>query len=161
MSRPIINISPTTIDKALETIALISFLLLLVIPIYYFNQLPDEIPTHYNAQGEADAFGSKYMIWFTPAMGTLIYFLLTWLNKYPHKFNYPQKVTDQNAQGLYESATKMMRWLKTVILIGLAYLAYANVQNAMGKMDGIGKLFLPIFLVGTFVKVIAALLRST
>ena len=56
-------------------------LLLLLIPfiasIYFWDQLPDQVPTHFNIHGEADDWGPKWVNAFLlPAIGVFVYLLL-------------------------------------------------------------------------------------
>ncbi len=72
------------------------------------------------------------------------------LNKYPHIFNYTQKVTKENAERLYKTATKMIRILNVLIVYTFVYITYSIIQTALGNQNGLGALFTPIFLVLMF-----------
>jgi uncharacterized membrane protein len=45
-----------------------------ILILYYFQYLPEQIPTHFNALGEADDHGSKLNIFLLPAIATMIVF---------------------------------------------------------------------------------------
>jgi uncharacterized membrane protein len=60
-------------EWVLVTIALLPCLLLYV----YWNQIPQTIPTHYNFEGNADAWGDKSMLlWMIPGLSLFLYLLL-------------------------------------------------------------------------------------
>jgi hypothetical protein len=54
----------------------------------------------------------------------------------------------------------MMRILKTVMLLMFAFINYKTKQTATGGAAGLGKVFLPVFLILTFGVVIIYLVRS-
>jgi hypothetical protein len=49
---------------------------------------------------------------------TTVYLLLTWLTQYPHIFNYPVTITQQNAFRQYVLAIRLLRFLKLVVVLG-------------------------------------------
>ena len=119
------------------------------LPIFYYNQLPDLIPQHFDINGEPDAFNKKSMIWVLVAIGVLTYLGMAWLLKKPHLFNFPQQVTEENAERLYKSATRMIRILNTLIACLFAYITYGIIHTALGHQNGLGSYLLPIILIAT------------
>ena len=96
--RPRITLEQNGFDKALEGLALSGLIVLLLLPVVYYADLPDTIPQHFNGSGEADGFGSKTFLWFLPGIGAAIYIFMTMLNRSPHRFNYTVTITEQNAE---------------------------------------------------------------
>lgn len=115
MARPRINIELKPVDIITELIAILGLVLLIGLPMYFFDELPDSIPRHYGANGEPDGFSEKGIIWTLPIIGVLMYVGMFWLNKYPHIFNYPQEVTKENAKRIYTIGTRMIRTLNAII----------------------------------------------
>ncbi len=161
MKRPKIIIKLDTIDKIVHAIGMIGLIILIALPLYYFDLLPDEIPSHYGANGHPDGYSGKKIIWTLPIIGVLVYAGLLWLNKYPHMFNYPQKVTADNAERLYTVATKITRFINTQIAVVFAYIMYSTIQTALGNQDGLSSYFLLIFLLSNFCLVGYLLYKST
>lgn len=95
--RPIIKLELTTTDKAIELLSWISIMAIWLLTIISYTNLPDIIPTHYNAEGDADGFGGKRMILIEPIIATFIFFGMTILNKFPHTYNYLTEITTENA----------------------------------------------------------------
>ncbi|MGB5507291.1 MAG: hypothetical protein WBM95_00145, partial [Robiginitalea sp.] len=91
----------------------------------------------------------KGIIWTLPIIGFTMFIGLYWLNKYPHIFNYPQKVTKENAKRLYTTGTRMIRTLNALITCLFAYITYSTIQVALGNQSGLGTWFLPIFMIST------------
>jgi len=145
--RPRIQINLTPTDYFIETIGVIGIICLFFFPIYFFNDLPNQIPKHYNAMGQVDSYANRGMIWLVPAIGLIIYVGLTFLNKFPFIFNYPTKVTNENAEKLYTIGTRTIRLLKVVVILLFAFLNYKTILIALNKATEIGKFYLPILLI--------------
>ena len=129
--KPILRIEKNIYDRIIEFIGVLFLVALIAIPVIYYKQLPDRIPVHFNGAGEADGFGGKSSIWIFPAVGLFIWLLMTIVAAFPNIFNYPVKITQQ----------------KVVILLMFSFISFRTIQTAVGKAAGIGKVFLPVFLV--------------
>ena len=161
MKRPKIKIKLDGIDKTIEALGGFALLVLVALPLFYFDQLPDEIPSHYGASGQPDGYSGKATIWIMPILGVILYVGIFWLNKYPHIFNYPQRITEENAERLYTVATKITRFINTQMAIVFAYLCYSTIQTSLGRQDGISSHFLLIFLICNFSLIGYLLYKST
>ncbi len=129
---PKIRISLTKTDWVLESIAWLFFIFFWICVIIGYFSLPDIIPTHFNAKGEIDNYGSKLTIFLLPAFSTIIFIFLSWINKYPHIFNYPVKITEENAEAQYRLATRLIRILKLSILVSFILIFYIVIQSISG-----------------------------
>ena len=159
--RPKITTELTRVDRALEGLCLIILILLWTGTIAGFSKLPDQIPSHFNAPGQADDYSNKRSIFTLPIVATILYFGMTLINRYPHVYNYPATVTAQNARSLYTSATILIRTLKLAVVVifsGIALMTYRSVST---KGDGLGTWFLPVVVSLMFVPVIIYLLKTT
>lgn len=65
---------------------------------------PDQLPVHFNLEGQADRYGSKSGLVFLPIMSSLICIGFIFLARFPHLFNFPVQITDENAQFQYKKA---------------------------------------------------------
>lgn len=144
--RPRIPINLTKTDYLFELIGLIGIICLIVLPIYFFNDLPRQIPKHFNAFGQVDSYGDRRIIWLLPAIGLFLYVGLTILNKFPFAFNYPTRVTNDNAERLYTIGTRTVRLLKVIVVLSFLFLNIKTIEIALNKSTEIGKFYLPIFL---------------
>lgn len=158
--RPKPQITPTPADKIIEITGWISLILLWIITLTAYGSLPETIPTHFNATGQADDHGSKMMILFIPAIGTLLFAGLTILNFYPHVFNYPTTITAENAQAQYANATRMIRTLKMVIALVFIILVVVIYRAASADSGSIGYWFLPLMLGMIFIPLAYFVLKS-
>ena len=143
MKRSKINIKYETIDYIIESLGIIALVCLLTAPIYFYNILPDNIPIHYNIHGQPDAYESKQMIWLLPLIGLLLYIGMTLLNKIPHLFNYPTKVTSENAERLYRIGTRTVVVFKVISTLIFAYLNFKTINIGLSQSTRLGVLFTP------------------
>jgi hypothetical protein len=158
--QPVVKIKKEPIDYFLEYGALILLVAIWGFTIYHFNKLPDIIATHFDFNGNPDGFGSKYTIWLLPVILTLVYMLIYVLNRYPHKFNYLTKITEQNAYKQYKLASRMMRILLFNITILFAFITFKEIDGAYTKSSTLEWWFIPLLLgsmiIPTFYMIIAS-----
>lgn len=158
--RPKIKLKLNPADWLTEIVAVVFLVILVGLPVFYFGELPEKVPVHFNAAGQIDDYGSKASLIVLPLTGLFMYGLLTVISLFPHIFNYPVKITPENARVQYSLATRMLRILKTVILVMFTFISYQTIRAAAGKTGGLGKVFLPVFLIITFGVVIVYLTQS-
>ncbi len=148
--RPKIDLEQTPADRILEGVAAAGLLILLVLPAVYYQELPGTIPIHFNAAGAADGYGDKSMVWMLPLIGLGIYLMMTFINRRPHIFNYPVKITPENAEQQYKTATRLIRILKAAIMLLFAYICWGMIQGALSGQASLGPVFLWITLGAIF-----------
>ncbi len=129
----------TILRITIFALILLSFLF----PAFYYSQLPEEIPIHFNAAGDADGFGKKNTIWLLPILNIvnlLIVFAITNGAKYmPEQKKQPPLFAE--IVGLY-------------VLILTTYISIANVLITLGKMKSLGIWFLPFVIVLTVLLIV-------
>ncbi len=157
--RPVLKIEWTTTDKVLEILAFLLLIGMWTLVIVVFSSLPETIPTHYNLAGKADGFGNKSTIFFLPILSTVLYIGMTILNNYPHIFNYPTTVTNQSAKQQYTIATRLIRFLKLIVVLTFSVIVFNTSGLAENWMTGLGSWFLPVFLGFIYVPLIVAIVR--
>jgi uncharacterized membrane protein len=146
--RPEVALNLGPFDWFLEGIAAAGMILLLLLPAVYYTELPDTIPQHFNARGEADGFGPKTTLWLLPILGVALYTLLTILVRVPHTFNYSVQITSENAEQQYRMATQMIRVLKVLIVGLFAYLIQGIIRVATAQTTALDERMMWFF-VGT------------
>ncbi len=134
---PRLVLALSTFDRVIEALSALIGLLLLVIPLTYYDELPDRIPQQYNAAGEVDIYGPKYMLWVLAGTGIALYGFLTFLCGRPHWFNYPVKITPENAKRQYRLATRWLRSMKLGVMLLVFYIVWATIRNARGEASGL------------------------
>lgn len=146
MERPKVKLKLSPIDYLVEIVSLSGLICLIILPIYYFNDLPDLLPKHFNASGHPDSFGDRNTIWMLPVIGVVMYAGLSILSRYPHLFNYPVKITKENTEKLYTIGTRTVRILKLTIIFIFFYINYTTIKIGLKEASGLGDYFLIISL---------------
>jgi len=154
MQNPKLNIKLDTYDKVLEILGAASLMLVVMLPFNYYAELPEIIPSHFDAMGNPDSYSHKMVIFILPSIAFILYMGLHTLNRYPHVFNYPKPITKENAYQQYRAATKLIRMINTIIILGLTFITYSTILAALNQTSGIPVVFQYIFLgslIGSFV----------
>lgn len=137
----------TIIDKFLEAAGLLALIILVVMPLAQYGNLPAEVPSHYSFRGLPDDWSGKAAIWTLPFIGFLLYSGLTLLNYFV-----VAKVTASNANKKEEPLPRekiltMMQVLKVFLTLSFAYIVWMTVRVSQGLSEGLGVWFLPSFIV--------------
>lgn len=149
--KPKFKIELTTTDRILEITGWASLAVLWIVTLFYFRLLPETIPTHFNAAGIADDHGPKASVFILPAIGTILFIGLTILNRFPHIFNYPVKITPENRLRQFTMATRLVRVLKVSMLVVFILIIWSASAAAINKSNSIGIWFTPVILAIVFI----------
>jgi len=155
--RPKIKIWLTVFDLVIEIAGLVAVLAMWILVIATYSGLPDVIPTHYNGLGQADHFSGKSGIWMLPVIATAVYAGMTILNMFPRVFNYPVKITEDNAFFQYRNMARMVRCLKLVLVLIFGYFVLHTALNTNNDFD---IWFTPLLLAMIFIPVIYFMVKS-
>lgn len=158
--RPKIKLELTTTDKTLEILGWVSILAIWILTITNYTSLPDTIPIHYNTAGKADGFGGKGNILALPLVATALFTGLTVLNKFPHIFSYPVNISQDNALRQYTNATRMVRYLKFVLVFIFGLIVLQTIRNVNGQTSGLGVWFVPLTLGLIFIPLTYFMIQS-
>lgn len=116
-NRPVIAVPLSPTDTVVEAASLVALVASLLIVAYYWPKLPETIPTHSGFSGRIDGWGPKSTMLMLPAVALVTYVGFALICRFPHKFSYPVRITQENAAGQYAIALSAMRWLKLEILL--------------------------------------------
>lgn len=158
--RPKVKLELSKADKTLEIIGWLLTICVWGLTITNYPNLPDTIPTHYNGAGQVDGFGGKATILTLPLIATVLFVGMTILNKFLRIFNSPTNRTQNKALRQYTNATKMIRYLKLIVVVIFGLVAFKTIQNAKGQADGLGVWFLPMTLGLIFIPLIYFVVKS-
>lgn len=135
----------------MELFALILVVLTCYIALSNYSALPDTIPTHFDAGGNPDDWGSKGGIFLLPAMSAADFLFLTLLNFWfavaddPRRFiNLPgrrkslEALTKAQAETMRIFLNRSLFTLKILTLGLFAYLTWQTVEIALGRASSTG-----------------------
>ncbi len=115
MKRPKIQLETTLQTKVLRFLVVSFLLASVLVLIFYYNQLPEKVPIHFNWPSKEGGLGNKDILWAAPIILGLISFILLRLANFPWILNYPTKITEENAKAQYTVAAFMLRLLSLLI----------------------------------------------
>ena len=125
-------------QKVLDGLALAVLLLQFLLPLLFWSRLPDPMPTHYNAAGEIDGWGSRWTLFVTAGFSLFMCILLGILNRIdPRKWNIPFTVPWGREVPVYGAVKTMMAALRLETML---IFAAEELTVVLGKED----LMLPI-----------------
>ena len=143
--RPRLIPEKTRIDYLIDALSIILLTGLWVYCFMAYSGMPETVPTHFDLKGNVDGFGSRLSVFLMPAIATILFVGMYVLNRYPHIFNYPVKLTPENAASQYQLATRFIRWMNLGLVILLGAISFMITLGSQG-----GKLnpwFLPGILI--------------
>lgn len=133
--RPELKIKLSIVDYLLEASAIIILIFTWYYVISNYSTLPEKIPHHFNAMGEADQWGKKSIIWLMPIIGSVLWMLLSILSQYPQSFNYYQKINEHNVEYQYRLALRLMRGIKIIVGIIFLYVVHSMKMVALDQQN--------------------------
>lgn len=142
--RPKLKLELTKTDITVEIVGWVLIFAVWSLTVINYNSLPNIIPTHYNGAGVADRFGEKWMIFTLPLVATVLFVGLTMGNRLPHLFNYTTNITTDNALRQYTNATRLIRYIKVIVVVIFGLIAYQTIKHANKQTEGLGAWFLPL-----------------
>ena len=99
-----------------------------------FQQLPDTIPVHFNAAGEADGYGKRAMIWALPAIAFFTVGFMLSLPFFNQKYiNYPVRITEENRAKQVQLMILFIRAMAGIVMGMMVYISFVSVHLALGN----------------------------
>jgi uncharacterized membrane protein len=144
-----------------EVLAVCGLLFHLLIILGAWNLLPESIPIHFNFAGEVDAWGDKSDTLLLFGLSLSFYIGLTWLSRYPQKFNYPWEINENNAERQYSLARNFIRVIKLESVWLFAIISLQMIGIALGAASGLGYLFVPLVIAITSTTIIGYLIVAS
>jgi uncharacterized membrane protein len=158
--RPRIKPKSSAFDQMLEALGWILLVIFWCYILSSYDSLPETIPTHFNLSGQADGFGKRSSIFLLPAITSALFFGLTLLNRFPHVFNYPVEINETNAEHQYRLATRLLRWLKTWIVILFLLVSISGITEAYATRSNMIAWTLPLGMLGLLIGLIVYLVAA-
>ena len=158
--RPKITVPQNSTDLWIDRFSFLLFFIIWLSVFVYYPDLPNEIPTHFNGRGQADAFGSKQSIWILMGVFSSIFIGIYILNKYPHLHNYTVKITEENALKNYRFSTRVLRVVNFLNLLVLAYILKTMMTPYEKQSTAFGGWFLPTIMIGSLVLIIYIFVKA-
>lgn len=133
------------IYRIINILCLVMLVGTIICLIIAWDDIPDEIPIHFNASGEIDRMGDKVEIIMMPIFSWILFGTLFFVEMIPGAWNTGVKVTPENSERVYNIIKRMLVTIKFVLVLSFTVI---TVFIAIGKpLPG---WFLPFELISIF-----------
>ncbi len=110
----------------INTIKKIVTWIVLFAPLVYlwivWDTIPNRVPTHFNALGEADAWGHKNNVFLLFLVNILIFTIISIIERFPAAWNTGVKITEENRIRIYSILRNMIITIKLFMSCIFSYL---------------------------------------
>jgi uncharacterized membrane protein len=148
----------TRLEKAIKILSVLLIASQFIYLVYIWSDLPSTVPTHFNAAGKVDGWGGKGGLRILPIIGLVLFAGMSVLERFPHIFNYPVLITEENATKLYLEARRMLVILNFEIILIFSLISWMSVQAAFGH-EVLGIWVIPIILIVILGTIVISLSR--
>lgn len=114
--RPRLELPRTPAEWMVEAFGGLGLVLILAATAWLWPQLPERIPMHFDFAGNVDRYGSRGEWFLLPAVALAVYAGLTFLARVPHRFNFPVRITPENAARQYRLGRLLVTGLKAAVV---------------------------------------------
>lgn len=131
-NRPDIKLPQKGTERVIILFSSIFFIAGIIFSIFSYLRSPEIIPMHFTAGGTPDNYGSRTSLFIIPAISAVLFFGLNALSRHPKMYNYPQKITADNAETVYRSGSGMILALNGCLMLILFLIElemYRGVRN--------------------------------
>ncbi|MEQ8705063.1 MAG: DUF1648 domain-containing protein [Phaeodactylibacter sp.] len=121
----------------LDLLSLSCIASMLATGLFYYGVLPDQIPVHFNASGQADDYGPKAMIFLLPIIAIAVSVLVWLIGREPQNYNFPIQITDHNREALTGQARLFVSATILATHALLAYIYWGILQAGFGHQNNL------------------------
>jgi uncharacterized membrane protein len=159
-NRPKLDVSISPTERVLGLVAAAGVLLSVLIVLNHWADLPARIPTHFGPSGRPDAWGPKWSLLALTGLTIALFAGLTIARRFPHTYNYPWRITEENAPRQYALARSLLAWINLEVVSLFTYLQWSTIQVALGNSEGLGAWLLSAVLIALFATIAIYFLRA-
>jgi uncharacterized membrane protein len=127
------------------------------------DPLPERVPTHFDAAGNANAWGPPSTLWLLPVVAVALYLLISVISLFHTGIKSAARLTAESRARVEALTRQMVSWLKVELAGFFACLQWFILSTVRRGAGSIPKMVTPVFLVVVFASVawhIAAILRA-
>ncbi|MFD1707709.1 DUF1648 domain-containing protein [Siminovitchia sediminis] len=158
-NKPKVDIPKTVFEKVFDGVGFIVFTGWIIYMIVIWNDLPAQVPGHYDGAGNITRMGSKMELIILPVIAGFLTVFLSFIEKHPEWHNYIN-LNENNIEFQYKNSRMMLNVLKNIMIIIFAFLSWRTIQVGLGKAESLGAWFMLVFLALTFLPMLFFIIRS-
>lgn len=148
-------------DILIDWFNILLWMVYLVYVYLHYQHLPDTIPTHFDANGIPDDFGSKNTIWILPTIALILLIGMRILSSFPHQLNYWVKITEENAPKQYQFGIQILKFATLYVILLFFYISYTTIKIALNnEINQLGNWFLPVVMGSTILFFLFILIKT-
>ncbi|GAO44151.1 DUF1648 domain-containing protein [Flavihumibacter petaseus] len=118
------------VKKILAGATVVALLIVWILPLVAWQQLPEIIPTHFNGSGEIDGRGGKATIFILPVIGTGTIALLYAVRKFPALRKRPFTLTPGLAEKMYGGDSILLDIIALLCAAMFAFIEWMVINSA-------------------------------
>lgn len=115
--------------KMITIFGYLALLGMLVYLLMKWNQIPDQIPAHYNFAGEIDRYDSKTSILIVPVLTVFLFAMLTTIVHIPSMWNMPYKVSESEKERIQIAIQNMLLTMRCFITMMFTYMMMCSMNG--------------------------------
>lgn len=155
-----IDLPLTKYEKIYTCITAFILLAIVVFIAIIWKDVPQTIPTHFNALGQVDGEGSKWTIISLPIIGMAIISFTNLFKKHPEWGNYPTRINENNAADFYLENRKLLTAINNGILLLFTLIVLEMLLVALEWVESTSIWFFVLFIIiFIFIPMIYTVLR--
>jgi uncharacterized membrane protein len=142
--------------KSLEaiTLAVLTFLFQMTWQAFHGDTpLPDKVPTHFDAVGNANAWGPPGTLWMLPVVAVVLYLIVTGISSLPTGARTAARFTPEGRLRFEALTRQMVSWLKLELVSLFACIQWFILSAIRQGSGGIPAAVMPVFLAAVFANV--------
>lgn len=121
------NIKLTKLDYFLATLSILFLILSWCYVIFYYNELPETIATHFD-DSKPDGYNSKNSIWLAPALFSFLSIWTLYGAKYPKALDFSKQIKN-NEQA--KASSKLLLFSSLLLSIILSTIVYSMINASL------------------------------
>lgn len=115
--------------KMITIFGYLALLGMLVYLLMKWNQIPDQIPAHYNFAGEIDRYDSKTSILIVPVLTVFLFAMLTTIVHIPSMWNMPFEVSEGAKEKIKIAIQNMLLTMRCFITMMFTYMISCSIYG--------------------------------
>ncbi len=140
-----IEIPETNYHRLINRLCISLYMILTLLILFYWNKLSDTVPTHYDAEGTPDAYGSKMFVFFCPIVSFFLYLFMKFIEQHPVLWNIPVSTTSKNSDHIYLMTKNMLVTIRFILVINFFHISVQIIRER-----SLGEWFVPVTLAVLF-----------
>ena len=108
--------------------------------------LSGRVPTHFDAAGNANAWGPPSTLWLLPVIGVALYLFITLISLLPVRIRSAANLSPESRARMEALTHQMVAWIKLELICLFAWIQWSILQFARQGEGSLSPIAVPIFI---------------